>query len=85
MVSIFGGVEIDLTQADFNGQITIEMTQIFSGAKLIIPPHWQIRSEMIAIFGGIEDKRPPQTYYDENKVLILNGTTFFGGLEIKSY
>jgi hypothetical protein len=85
VVSIFGGVEIDLTQADFNGAISIEMTQIFSGAKLIIPPHWQIRSEMIAIFGGIEDKRPPQTHYDENKVLILNGTTFFGGLEIKSY
>ncbi len=85
VVSIFGGVEINLTQADFNGQITIEMTQIFSGAKLIIPPHWQIRSEMIAIFGGIEDKRPPQAHYDENKVLVLNGTTFFGGLEIKSY
>lgn len=85
VVSIFGGVEINLTQADFNGAVSIEMTQIFSGAKLIIPPHWQIRSEMIAIFGGIEDKRPPQTHYDENKVLILNGTTFFGGLEIKSY
>jgi len=85
VVSIFGGAEIDLTQADFNGTASIEMTQIFSGAKLIIPPHWQIRSEMIAIFGGIEDKRPPQTHYDENKVLILNGTTFCGGLEIKSY
>jgi hypothetical protein len=85
VVSIFGGVEINLTQADFTGQISIEMTQIFSGAKLIIPPHWQIRSEMIAIFGGIEDKRPPQAHYDENKVLIINGTTFFGGLEIKSY
>jgi hypothetical protein len=85
VVSIFGGAEINLTQADFNGAISIEMTQIFSGAKLIIPPHWQIRSEMIAIFGGIEDKRPPRAHYDENKVLILNGTTFFGGLEIKSY
>lgn len=85
VVSIFGGVEINLTQADFTGAISIDLTQIFSGAKLIIPPHWQIRSEMIAIFGGIEDKRPPQAHYDENKVLILNGTTFFGGLEIKSY
>ena len=85
VVSIFGGAEINLTQADFTGQISIEMVQIFSGAKLIIPPHWQIRSEMIAIFGGIEDKRPPQAHYDENKVIVLSGTTFFGGLEIKSY
>jgi predicted membrane protein len=85
VVSIFGGAEINLMQADFNGEIVIEMVQIFSGAKLIVPPHWQIRSEMVAIFGGIEDKRPPQTSYDENKVVVLNGTTFFGGLEIKSY
>jgi hypothetical protein len=85
VVSVFGGAEINLMQADFNGEIVIEMVQIFSGAKLIVPPHWQIRSEMIAIFGGIEDKRPPQTSYDENKVVVLNGTTFFGGLEIKSY
>lgn len=85
IVSIFGGAEINLTQADFNGSVVIEMVQIFSGAKLIVPPHWQIRSEMVAVFGGIEDKRPPQTNYDEDKVVILSGTTFFGGLEIKSY
>jgi len=85
VVSIFGGAEINLTHADFNGNITIELVQIFGGAKLIVPPHWQIRSEMIAVFGGIEDKRPPQNTYDEDKVIILNGTTFFGGIEIRSY
>jgi len=85
VVSIFGGAEINLSQADFNGTIAIEVVQIFGGTKLIIPPHWQIRSEMVAIFGGIEDKRPPQMHYDEDKVVVLNGTTFFGGIEIKSY
>jgi predicted membrane protein len=85
IVSIFGGTEINLTQADFNGNIVIELVQIFAGAKLIIPPHWQIRSEMVAVFGGIEDKRAPQTNYDTDKVVILRGTTFFGGIEIKSY
>lgn len=85
IVTIFGGAEINLTQADFKGNIVIELVQIFGGAKLIIPPHWQIRSEMVAVFGGIEDKRAPQNSYDEDKVVILNGTTFFGGLEIKSY
>jgi predicted membrane protein len=85
IVSIFGGAEINLTQADFTGPIRMEMVQIFGGTKLIIPPHWEIRSEMTAIFGGIEDKRPPQTQYDADKVVILNGTTLFGGIEIKSY
>jgi hypothetical protein len=86
IVSIFGGAEINLTHADFNGNIAIEIVQIFGGAKLIVPPHWQIRSEsVVAVFGGIEDKRPPQPYYDTEKVVILHGTTFFGGIEIKSY
>jgi predicted membrane protein len=85
IVTIFGGAEINLTQADFKGNIVIEMVQIFGGAKLIVPPHWQIRSEMVAVFGGIEDKRAPQNSYDEDKVVILNGTTFFGGIEIRSY
>lgn len=85
VVSIFGGAEINLTQADFEGKVVIEMVQIFGGAKLIVPPHWQIRSEMVAVFGGIEDKRTPQATFDPNKVIILNGTTFFGGIEIKSY
>jgi hypothetical protein len=85
VVSIFGGTEINLTHADFNGHISIELVQIFGGTKLIIPPHWQIRSEMVAVFGGIEDKRPPQPNYDANKVIVLSGTTFFGGIEIKSY
>lgn len=85
IVSVFGGAEVNLMRADFEGQIVIEMVQIFGGAKLIVPPHWQIRSEMVAVFGGIEDKRTPQATYDSNKVVILNGTTFFGGIEIKSY
>jgi hypothetical protein len=85
VVSIFGGAEVNLTQADFEGKIVIEMVQVFGGAKLIVPPHWQIRSEMVAIFGGIEDKRTPQPNYDTDKVVVLNGTTFFGGIEIRSY
>ncbi|HUP13540.1 MAG TPA: DUF5668 domain-containing protein [Niastella sp.] len=85
VVSIFGGAEINLTQADFTGSIAIEVVQIFGGTKLIIPPHWQIRSEMVAIFGGIDDKRPPQMNYDEDKIVVLHGTTIFGGIEIKSY
>jgi hypothetical protein len=86
IVSIFGGAEINLTNTDFNGNIVIELVQIFGGTKLIVPPHWQIRSEsVVAVFGGIEDKRPVQTNYDEDKVVILNGTTLFGGIEIKSF
>lgn len=88
-VTIFGGTEINLTQADVNGVIVMDLTQIFGGTKLIVPPHWKIQSkDLVAIFGGVEDKRPllsnPLTD-DMNKVLILKGTCLFGGIDIKSY
>ncbi|MDF2193041.1 LiaF domain-containing protein [Paraflavitalea sp. CAU 1676] len=85
IVSIFGGAEINLTQADFKGPIVIEVVQVFGGTKLIVPPHWSIRSEAVAIFGGIEDKRPPQPTTSSDKVLILQGTALFAGIEIRSF
>lgn len=87
IVSVFGGTELNLMQADIQHPIVLEATQIFGGTTLIVPPHWYVKSdEMVAILGGIDDKRPPMPQgYDPNKVLILKGTTLFGGLNIKSY
>ena len=89
LTTIFGGTELNLTQADVPGRIELELTQIFGGTKLIVPPHWRIQSEdLVSIFGGLDDKRGPaqadQTF-DTGKVLILRGTCLFGGIDIKSY
>lgn len=86
IVCFMGGAEYNLSQADITGPVSIEIIQVFGGTKLVVPPHWEIRSEAVAIFAGIEDKRPAQPgNFDPNKVLILKGTTIFGGIEIKSY
>ncbi|WP_332911371.1 LiaF transmembrane domain-containing protein [Algoriphagus boritolerans] len=86
ITAAFGGVDLDLTSADFNGVITIQIDIIFGGVKMIVPPHWDIRTEVSNIAAGIEDKR----YFreggvDPNKVVVLKGTILFGGLEIKSF
>jgi predicted membrane protein len=85
IVSIFGGSEIDMTMADFDKKIVIDTVQIFGGTTLIIPSNWQIRSEAVTIFGGIDDKRRQLTHGEPERILILKGFTMFGGLEIKSY
>ena len=86
IVSFMGGSEIDLTQADFNGRITIDATNIFGGTKLIVPPTWDVQSDITAIFGGVDDKRQVSgVNLDPNKVLILDGTCMFGGIEIRSF
>ena len=86
ITNIMGGSEIDLTQADIHGTVKIDLTQVFGGTKLIVPSNWQVKAQMAAIFGGVEDKRSAQNAtLDPNKTLILDGTSIFGGIEIRSY
>jgi hypothetical protein len=86
IVSFLGGSDINLTQADIHGRVRLEATNVMGGTKLIIPPTWDVQSELVAIFGGVEDKRDMRSAnIDHNKVLVLEGTCLFGGIEIKSY
>jgi predicted membrane protein len=87
IVSIFGGTEVNLVQADFDQRIVFDITNLFGGTTLTIPNNWQVISEVATVFGGYEDKRPeyiPQP--DEpKKILVLRGTCMFGGIELNSY
>ena len=86
LVNIFGGTELDLSQADFTGMAAIELTTIFGGTKLLVPSNWSVKSEAVTIFGGIEDKRRMQQITEASeKVLLIRGTVIFGGIEIKSF
>jgi predicted membrane protein len=81
-----GGAEIDLSQADIQGSAALDITQVFGGTKLIVPGNWNIKTQIISVFAGIEDKRMIQSATpDINKTLILDGTSVFGGIEITSY
>src|ERR1043166_4733938 len=75
IVNIFGGTELNLSQADINEEAIIELTTIFGGLKLIIPSNWTVKSEAAVVFGGIEDKRAmPSLNEPTNKILVLKGT-----------
>lgn len=87
ILNVFGGVEIDLSQADIDGIIVLDVTQIFGGIKLIIPAHWELKSEITSVLGGIEDKRKNLSALNiaEGKTLIIRGTSILGGIDIKSF
>jgi predicted membrane protein len=85
-VIIMGGVEINLMNANMQSPAVIDITSLMGGARIIVPSNWQIKNEITAIMGGVEDKRPIQTNFEPNqKILILKGTTIMGGIDIKSY
>ncbi|MFC5625189.1 LiaF transmembrane domain-containing protein [Algoriphagus winogradskyi] len=86
LTAAFGGIDLDLTQSDFSGMVTLQVDVIFGGVKLVVPPHWDVRVEVTNIAAGVEDKRVyRQSEVDSDKVMVIRGTVFFGGLEIKSY
>lgn len=81
-----GGAEIDLTQADIQSPAVLDVTMVFGGCKLIVPANWEVKSEVSVVFGGIDDKRVLNaSNITPGKVLVLEGTAVFGGIEIRSY
>jgi Cell wall-active antibiotics response 4TMS YvqF len=85
IVTIMGGTEIDLSQADFTGTARLDVTQIMGGTKIIVPAHWEVRTEVSAIFAGFEDKRQQPAIQNPEKILIIDGTSIFGGIELKNF
>lgn len=87
ITTTFGGTEINLTKADIQGPIVIESRTTFGGLTLIVPSTWQVHSNINAMLGAVEDEREAidQNLVDNNKVVTLEGTCLFGGVEIKSY
>ncbi len=85
IINIFGGADIDLTQADIQGRVFIDVTQVFGGIKLIVPPHWHVTSDMVSLFAGFDDKRMMKSDYGSDKILVLKGTSIFAGVDIRSY
>jgi predicted membrane protein len=80
-----GGCEIDFRQADMTQPAVLDLSLVFGGGKIIVPSNWQVRNQITPVFGGIEDKRQAPISNNPDKILILKGTCFFGGLEIKSF
>lgn len=87
----FGGIELNLTQADSVMQPMVMKFKVsFGGVELIVPPHWEIQNDITPSFGSVEDHRSIHSRSndddkDNRKILVLEGSCSFGSIEIKSY
>ncbi len=86
IVNIFGGAELDFTQAEINGRVIIDITQVFGGTKIVVPSHWQVVSDVASVFAGVDDKRMRSTAAaNSDKILVLKGVSIFAGIDVRSY
>ncbi len=83
---VFGGTQLDLSNSQLTeGVSNLKISAVFGGVVLIVPMDWKIEIHQEQVFGHFEDKRPNFGFeVNENKVLIINASSVFGGGEIKS-
>lgn len=84
LTAIFGGSNIDLTQAELaEGKHVIDVFYMFGGTKIRVPQGWKVIVNVTGVFGGMDDKRK---FVDvdqlTDKELHIKGTAIFGGAEI---
>lgn len=81
--TLFGGAEYDLRRARVERPpAVIDLTCMFGGVELRLPEDWTVHNDIVALFGGVDDKREDPGAQDEATVSI-RGTVLFGGLTIK--
>lgn len=78
---IFGGGELDLTEAVLTAQETVlTAVCLFGGLEITVPEGMVVRSEVVGIFGGTEV--PKDSGEPGAPVLVVKGAAIFGGIEI---
>jgi predicted membrane protein len=83
IMSIFGGVDLDLRQVKaVEAGCVINITVLFGGAEIMVPEDWNVIITGTPIFGGLEDKTRGSEKGSTN--VTVNCTIAFGGLEIKA-
>ncbi|QMU75150.1 DUF1707 domain-containing protein [Streptacidiphilus sp. PB12-B1b] len=82
-VAVFGGVEIDLSDAVFDEpELVIHCTAVFGGVEIRVPEHVTLRGGGIGIFGGSDIKQQEGTD-PAGPVVTVKSVCVFGGVEAK--
>ena len=82
LTAVFGGVKCDLKKAIIDSDVVINASSTFGGIEIYVPSNVKVKTKSTSIFGGIENKA--NTEENENShTIYINGTTLFGGVEIK--
>lgn len=79
--SIFGGIELDLRDAEFANESQMNIMSIFGGMDIKVPRNVKVIMTGVPIFGGYSDNTKPE---GDLKVLKIHGTAIFGGIDVKN-
>lgn len=77
----FGGVKLDLRDAEIKGNVKIEVDLIFAGLEILLPDNVKLVNNIFGMMGGLSDNR--RTNSDSENVIEISGSAVFGGVDLK--
>jgi hypothetical protein len=83
MLAWFGGIDVDLSEAQLAPGARLSLNTLFGGIAVKAPPGCRLESELRAVAGGV-DARSPEPHDPDAPVLTLTGTAMFGGISVKA-
>jgi hypothetical protein len=83
MLNLFGGAEVDFSNARFTASVTrVRMLTLFGGAQFYVNENINTVSNVLCIFGGMDNRGPSNP--DPNvPTVVIDGLCLFGGAGIK--
>ncbi|MBO5278747.1 MAG: hypothetical protein J6B06_04575 [Lachnospiraceae bacterium] len=79
--SIFGSIDLNLSNAYLQEDIVINCTTIFGGIDIRVPATVNVQVAGVPVFGGIDNKVKSRT--PGAPTIFINATCMFGGITIK--
>jgi hypothetical protein len=81
MLAWFGGIEVDLREAELAPDAHLSVTALFGGIAIRIPEGWRVESSATGLAGGVDVKAIGAEAPDA-PVLRIDGLAAFGGVAV---
>jgi len=84
ILTVFGGAELDLTQATFESRdVEFNVFCLFGGVDITVPPGTDVNNQVMAVLGGSDVGKlaPPDPSAPR---ITVKGFVGFGGVDIKN-
>ncbi len=81
MLAWFGGIAVDLREAELAPDARLSLNTLFGGIAIKTPPGWRIESELKTLVGGV-DTRSAAADDQHAPTLTLTGTALLGGIAV---
>jgi hypothetical protein len=81
LLAWFGGINVDLTDADpAAGGARLNVHTLCGGIELTVPADWQVESRVKVVVGGAN--APKRDQAGEGPVLVVDGLVILGGVNV---